>query len=140
MTEFIKQVKEGNFDKAYELAEGMELNLIAEELMDLGEENCNLMAYGYIVFGLLKKETVEYHWLASTLLSISLYVSMDSAVELAFKHAKRAMELDETSILALGEFRFLAEHPDSSGTKEDVEYANKIIARLYPEKLKNRKE
>lgn len=135
MTEFRNQVKEGNFEKAYELAKEMDLDLIAEELLNLGEENCNMLAYGYIVFGLLKKETIEYHWLASTLLSVSLYNSMDSSIELAFKHVKRAMELDETSFMILNEFRFLASHPDSSGTKEDVEYANKIIAELFPEKL-----
>ena len=56
MTEFRNQVKEGNFEKAYELAKEMDLDLIAEELLNLGEENCNMLAYGYIVFGLLRKK------------------------------------------------------------------------------------
>ena len=131
MNSFRQNVLEGKYKEAYEIAQTMKPKKICDELIAISFDTKNMLAYGFVVFALLMKETPEYHWVADALLTIS-YVDIDGAAELGLLHIRRALELDENSLLALLSLMGCAEHPDTSATKEDYEWAKAKIAELYP--------
>lgn len=131
MNSFRQNVLEGKYKEAYEIAQTMKPKKICDELIAISFDTKNMLAYGFVVFALLMKETPEYHWVADALLTIS-YVDIDGAAELGLLHIRRALELDENSLLALLSLMGCAEHPDTSATKEDYEWAKAKIAKLYP--------
>ena len=131
MNSFRQNVLEGKYKEAYEIAQKMTKKEISDELIAISFDTKNMLAYGFVVFALLMKETPEYHWVADALLTIS-YVDIDGAAELGLLHIRRALDLDEKSLLALLSLMGWAEHPDTSATKEDYEWAKAKIAELYP--------
>ena len=132
MSKLRKTILDGNFNEAYEIVRKMERKQICEDLISISFDTQNMLAYGFVMYVLSKEETVEWHSIASSLL-INSYIVMEGAGQLAYIHAKKALELDSSSYLALSDMMFLARHPDTNGTEEDFEYAKKKIVDLYPD-------
>ncbi len=131
MNNFRQNVLDGKFKEAYEIAQTMKRKEICDELIAISFDSKNMLAYGFVEYVLQRHETPEYHCIADTLLSIS-YVDIDGASELGLLHIRRALEIDENSVLALLALMGCAECPDTSATKEDYYWAKAKIAELYP--------
>ena len=131
MNSFRQNVLEGKYKEAYEIAQTMKPKDICDELIAISFDTKNMLAYGFVVFALLRKETPRYHGIAKTILLTS-YVDIPDAGELALCHVRKALEIDENSIEALLDLMECAEHPDTSATKEDYAWAKAKIAKLYP--------
>lgn len=131
MNIFRKLVLEANFDKALETVKQMKKKEIADELIAISFDSKNMLAYGFVVHALLKNETIKYHWIASYLLGTS-FIDLEGAAELAYCHAKRAVEIDNTDFCALSNLLGWIECPDTTGNEEDYERIRQRIAELYP--------
>lgn len=131
MSDFRQNVLDGKFKEAYEIAQTMKRKEICDELIAISFDSKNMLAYGFVEYVLQRYETPEYHCIADTLLSTS-YVDIDGASELGLLHIRRALEIDENSILALLSLMSCAQDPDTSATREDYYWAKAKIAKLYP--------
>lgn len=131
MKEFKELILKGKFDQAYELCKKLSMKEIEEYLISISFDSKNMLVYGFVSYALLKKETIPFHLIAIQLLTNS-YVVMEGASDLAYCHAKRALEIDPSSILALSEIMFLSGDPNTNGTRQDFEFAKERMAELCP--------
>ena len=131
MKEFRDLILKGSFDEAYKLFQNMKLKDVCDTLISISFDTKNMLAYGFIMYSLMRNETIELHSIASSILMNS-YVDIEGAGILAYNHVKRAIEIDSNSFLALSDMMFLSGHPDTNGTKEDFEWAKNRIRELYP--------
>ena len=131
MNDFQKHILDGNFNTAYNLAKEKKKKEICDELIEISIKTQNILVYGFITYALLQKETVSWHSVAISVLEMA-FSYVEGAYELAYCHAKRALELEPDSFEALSNIMFLSGYPDTNGTKEDFEWAKNRIRELYP--------
>lgn len=130
MKDFKRLVQTGDFKEAYKIAEKMKRKEICEDLVEISFDTRNMLAYGFVVYALLKNETPKYHWIASYLLGNS-YIDIEGAAELGLCHAKRILEIEENSLEGLACFMGWVKHPDTSGTEADYNWAKQRVNELY---------
>ena len=71
MNSFRQNVLEGKYKEAYEIAQKMTKKEISDELIAISFDTKNMLAYGFVVYALLRRETPRYHSIARTILLIS---------------------------------------------------------------------
>lgn len=131
MSEFTNAIKAGEFQKAEFIATDLTPKTIEDELFNLSYDEESVAPYGFVCFMLTKKETSEWHYLASLLLSMAIN-HLEGAYFTAFHHAKRAADLSPDNISYKEALLFYYEIPDQPLSKEEAEKIAADILKIAP--------
>lgn len=124
---FNDAILRGDFLTAKELASQMDMETLNDNLFLIAYDEENITPLGFINFLLVKEETSEYHYIASFLLSMALNY-LEGAYQIAFHHAKRAVELTPNDISYKEYLLFFNTIPDKLLNNEEAqEIANEIL-------------
>jgi hypothetical protein len=94
-TELINAISTGNFYFAKQLLFTMPSESIVSFLIDLALETNLIGIYTFILFLLLEKESIFFHEVAISVLSVSMWEGANAS---AFLHARRIIEFAPTDI------------------------------------------
>ncbi|MEN2777190.1 hypothetical protein [Acetivibrio clariflavus] len=90
---FKELILKGEFLKAKSIMECITKEQLEKALFEIGCDEGSICAYSFICFLLLENESVEYHCMASELLSIA-FPHIYGGYQSALYHIRRAIELD----------------------------------------------
>lgn len=119
MTPLTETIKVGDFQKAKQIASGLDLKAIEDELFLFAYNEGSIAPYGFVCAMLIEKETSEWHYIASLLLSMAIN-HLEDAYFITFYHAKRAVELSPNDIGYKEALLFYHEIPDQPLSKKEA--------------------
>jgi len=90
-------ILDGNFLEANQFLDKIDLDKLASILLDIGYEEESICAYSFVCFLMLKKETKEYHSLASDIL-IHAFPHLIGGYKTALYHLRQAIKIDPNDI------------------------------------------
>ncbi len=90
-------ILDGNFLEANQLLYKIDLDKLASILLDIGYDEESICAYSFVCFLMLKKETKEYHSLASDIL-IHAFPHLIGGYKTALYHLRQAIKIDPNDI------------------------------------------
>ncbi len=129
--EVLLSINNCDFKRFELLYSKMEFKFFEDLLMSLSFENKNIVFYSFVCLLLMKKECVNLHYLASSLLTGPLCY-FEGAYYSAFIHFKRAIEMEPNNIELKEEILFFYEVPDQPLKKKEAIRIAEEILRIKP--------
>lgn len=122
---FTDLLNHGNFDQAQKLIQSLSKEKLTDFLLNIIFETNSMSIYTFIVFLLLKKETVFFHECAISILRVSMWEGANAS---ALLHARRVSELVPHDITKLAHVLSYFGNPDCNiGKEEAMQLAHKIL-------------
>jgi hypothetical protein len=128
-TKLKELIASGNFLEAKKMLPHIAHKKLAATLFDIGYHDENNCAYAFVCFVMLEDETVNYHCLASEIMTLA-FPHLNGGYETALFHIRRAMELDPSDIELDETLLFFHSLPNKLVSDEEAQrVAVKLLAR-----------